>query len=179
MAIIVVLAAIIALVTIVVFLFVDDDLVKPNNGGEIINEKFLFLVEEESTLIKNDDIFGGQVNIKNEYIKELNDGWEDYEEPKGYWYYDTTCGRVEKLNHNEDKEIDSSIGNCFETKEEAEKAVEKLKAWKRLKDKGISFKPKVINRRWYLAPKAKHEQATFDEAKDLFKDIMFIFGGKE
>lgn len=74
MAIIVVLAAIIALVTIVVFLFVDDDLVKPNNGGEIINEKFLFLVEEESTLIKNDDIFGGQVNIKNEYIKELNDG---------------------------------------------------------------------------------------------------------
>lgn len=112
-------------------------------------------------------------------IKELNDGWEDYEEPKGYWYYDTTCGRVEKLNHNEDKEIDSSIGNCFETKEEAEKAVEKLKAWKRLKDKGISFKPKVINRRWYLAPKAKHEQATFDEAKDLFKDIMFIFGGKE
>ena len=74
MAIIVVLAAIIALVTIVVFLFVDDDLVKPNNGGEIINEKFLFLVEEESTLIKNDEIFGGQVNIKNEYIKELEDG---------------------------------------------------------------------------------------------------------
>ena len=74
MAIIVVLAAIIALVTIVVFLFVDDDLVKPNNGGEIINEKFLFLVEEESILIKNDDIFGGQVNIKNEYIKELEDG---------------------------------------------------------------------------------------------------------
>lgn len=31
------------------------------------------------------------------------------------------------------------IGNYFETKEEAEKAVEKLKAWKRLKDKGFKF----------------------------------------
>jgi len=32
-----------------------------------------------------------------------------------------------------------SIGNYFETKEEAEKAVEKLKAWKRLKDKCFRF----------------------------------------
>lgn len=31
------------------------------------------------------------------------------------------------------------IGNCFDTIEEAEKAVEKLKAWKRLKDKGFRF----------------------------------------
>ena len=72
-------------------------------------------------------------------LAELNEEWEDYEEPKGYWYYDTTSAQVDKLNHNEDKEIDSSIGNCFETKEEAEKAVEKLKAWKRLKDKGFRF----------------------------------------
>jgi hypothetical protein len=32
-----------------------------------------------------------------------------------------------------------AIGNYFETKEEVEKAVEKLKAWKRLKDKGLKF----------------------------------------
>ena len=31
------------------------------------------------------------------------------------------------------------IGNYFETREEAEKAVEKLKAWKRLKDKDFQF----------------------------------------
>jgi len=72
-------------------------------------------------------------------LDDLTKYWEDYEEPKGYWYYDTTCGRVEKLDHNEDKEIDSSIGNCFETREEAEKAVEKLKAFKRLKDGGFGF----------------------------------------
>ena len=32
------------------------------------------------------------------------------------------------------------FGNYFGTKEEAEKAVKKLKAWKRLKDKGFRFK---------------------------------------
>ena len=74
MAIIVVLAAIIALVTIIVFLVIDEDVIKPNKGGEVVNEKFTFLLDGESSLIKNDDIFGGQVSIKNEYIKEFKDG---------------------------------------------------------------------------------------------------------
>lgn len=71
-------------------------------------------------------------------LSELKD-YEDYEEPKEYWYYDTTKNGVEKITHLEDKEKDQAIGNYFETKEEAEKAVEKLKAWKRLRDKGFRF----------------------------------------
>lgn len=78
-------------------------------------------------------------------LAELNEEWEDYEEPEefGYWYYDTTANRtdfIEKCNiAKEDKKLDKQIGNYFETKEEAEKAVEKLKAWKRLRDGGFRF----------------------------------------
>lgn len=64
-----------------------------------------------------------------------------HEEPE-YWYIDTYEGTVieKTVKHFEltDKEREE-IGNYFETKEEAERAVEKLKAWKRLKDKGFRF----------------------------------------
>ena len=118
-------------------------------------------------------------------IAELNKEWEDYEEPKelGYWYYDTTANRPEFIESRhvtkEDKKLDKQIGNYFETKEEAEKAVEKLKAWKRLKDAGVTFKPKVIDRKWYLEAKAEPKERTFSESHDLFKDVMLIFGGEE
>lgn len=77
-------------------------------------------------------------------LAELNEEWEDYEESKEYWY--VSCdGRALKATTDEDdyneKHIKGhkQIGNYFETQEEAEKAVEKLKAWKRLKDKGFKF----------------------------------------
>ena len=78
-------------------------------------------------------------------LAELNEEWEDYsEEPEEYWY--VSCdGRALKATTDEDDYNEKhnaghkEIGNYFETKEEAEKAVEKLKAWKRLKDKGIKI----------------------------------------
>ena len=107
---------------------------------------------------------------------------EDYEEPKDYWYIDTTEGTVvehtQEMFELTDKER-REIGNYFDTREEAEKAVEKLKAWKRLKDAGVTFKPKVIDRKWYLEAKAKPKERTFSESHDLFKDVMLIFGGEE
>lgn len=74
-------------------------------------------------------------------LAELNENWEDYEEePKLYWYIlsrgEIHC--IEDIDNSFDKEH-KEIGNYFESKEEAEKAVEKLKAWKRLKDKGFKF----------------------------------------
>ena len=70
-------------------------------------------------------------------------GWEDYEEPKvGYIidpmeedYVSADNSGYEESNIERAKEL----GIWFETKEEAEQAVEKLKAWKRLKDKGFRF----------------------------------------
>lgn len=127
--------------------------------------------------------FKGQTGLfKKAYrsLAEFNEEWEDYEESKKYWYMDYG-GRIKAMNDANDEEdvARKQIGNYFEAKEEAEQAVEKLKAWKRLKDSGISFEAKVIDGRWYLGPKVEPKPRTSDEVNDLFKDIMFIFGGEE
>lgn len=76
-------------------------------------------------------------------LAELNAEWEDYEEPKVFWYIEPN-GVIARIDEwdcctENDIEVMKLIGNYFETREEAEKAVEKLKAWKRLKDKGFKF----------------------------------------
>lgn len=74
-------------------------------------------------------------------LAELNEEWEDYEEPKEYWHIAELCGglqRKQDTDNGEDR-FNKQIGNYFESEEEAEKAVEKLKALKRLKDKGFRF----------------------------------------
>lgn len=77
-------------------------------------------------------------------LTELSEEWEDYEEPKEH-YFITEYGGVfsfneyEGLNGVANPEDYRAIGNYFNTQEEAKKAVEKLKAWKRLKDKGFKF----------------------------------------
>ena len=70
----------------------------------------------------------------------IENEWEDYEEPKEYWYIDYDGGILcgESDNSSAEKMM-NSIGNHFDSLEEAEKAAEKLKAWKRLKDKGFRF----------------------------------------
>ena len=108
-------------------------------------------------------------------LAELNEEWEDYEEPEGYWYYDTTKNGIEKITHLEDKEKDQEIGNYFETKEEAEQTVGKLKAWKRLKDRGFklwSFKKECcgIDLDYYtIKVLAPHDK----------EDLNLLFGGEE
>lgn len=74
-------------------------------------------------------------------LAELNEEWEDYEEPKRTWFIDTTYVS-DYIDYDDNPITDhryDELGICFETKEEAEKAVEKLKAWKRLKDNGFKF----------------------------------------
>ena len=72
-------------------------------------------------------------------LAELNEEWEDYEEPKTFWYM-TAWGDVKEYSQDQFAvKQKQAIGNYFETKEEAELAVRKLKAWKRLKDKGFSI----------------------------------------
>lgn len=73
-------------------------------------------------------------------LAELNEEWEDYEEPKEFWFVDAD-GSVQDTTDltNDYKSSLRSFGNHFDTEEEAEKAVEKLKAYKRLKDKGFRF----------------------------------------
>ena len=72
-------------------------------------------------------------------LAELNEDWEDYEEPEGWWFIDRAYESHATNSTLRNLEADRQIGNYFETKEEAELAVQKLKAWKRLKDNGFEF----------------------------------------
>lgn len=113
-------------------------------------------------------------------LAELNEEWEDYEEPKEYWYIDSYEGTViektEEFFNLTDKER-KEIGNYFETREEAEKAVEKLKAWKRLKDKGFRFEG------WDNTDRSTiHNFSLFvaiEDLENINKDLDLLFGGEE
>lgn len=112
-------------------------------------------------------------------LAELSAEWEDApEEPKEYWYINAS-GDVNSIceddENPEDTKVCIEIGNYFSSREEAEQAVEKLKAWKRLRDKGMrtySFKreKRGIDLDFYtltiLAPRDK-------DSLDL------LFGGEE
>jgi len=114
-------------------------------------------------------------------LAELCDEWEDYKEPKEFWHI--SCeGKVNRVPYSEycyyqEKEI----GNYFETKKEAELAVKKLKALKRLKDAGFKFTW------WSIRSGSDHdgedegEFVMFSEcdchvSKD---DLDLLFGGEE
>ena len=72
-AIIVAFAAIVAIVAIISAVLLGNDSPKTDDG-EPLNEKFTFLLEDESTLIFNDDIFAGQYEIKNNYEEKFKKG---------------------------------------------------------------------------------------------------------
>lgn len=74
-------------------------------------------------------------------LAELNEEWEDYEEPEEYWFIDYDGGIIpfSRMKETATDRMMKQIGNYFDSREEAELAVRKLKAWKRLKDKGFSI----------------------------------------
>ena len=110
-------------------------------------------------------------------LAELNSEWEDApEEPEEYWYIDPDAN-IERTSKDAEYDDEAKqIGNYFETKEEAELAVRKLKAWKRLKDKGFRFEGWDTN--------YGHHRATFVFDKEAWAtetepDLDLLFGGEE
>ena len=71
-----------------------------------------------------------------------------------------------------DKE-NKEIGNYFETKEEAERVVEKLKAWRRLKDKGFKLDAVVDS---FFCIDIYMKGKPYEEIKE---DLKIVFGGEE
>ena len=141
----------------------------------------------EIALIIMDD--NGVQLAKYSSLAELNAEWEDYEEPKEskeskkYWFISSggeTVSYCEEDEEPEDTEACKEIGNYFESEEEAEKAVEKLKAVKRLKDNGFKIKG------WKFTPDMKQIEGNYvkieAEVPQILineKDIDLLFGGEE
>ena len=136
--------------------------------GQILN---FFEAKDYFVGCKDDKVIGFYPS------SELNKEWEDYEEPKIYDYI-TDFGAIHECETGiflEDEEERKRIGNYFESYEEAEKAVEKLKAWKRLKDNGV--RPT-----FYTVHNCEREFVVHDEmsGEPLYKkDLMLLFGGEE
>ena len=123
------------------------------------------------------DEVSGDILGRASSIAELYEEWEDYEEPKEYWCIDWTGGvnSITVLDGSDQYEDNKKeIGNYFETEEEAERAVEKLKAWKRLKDKGFKFKS------WETNEGIVHIETSFNAWDDInretIEDIDTLFG---
>ena len=109
-------------------------------------------------------------------LQEVFAEWEDApEEPKGIQciYY---------VNHFDAAKINGVIVG-FESKAEAEKAVEKLKAWKRLKDTcNFRFTHWVIDKEkagGKICFRADEKMITFDEAKRFYNDFYLLFGDED
>lgn len=117
---------------------------------------------------------------KYDSLAELNEEWEDYEEPKKYWYVSRFGYVVEDIDEDFDADKQrKEIGNYFETKEEAERAVEKLKAWKRLKDRGFKFKTIHRNPQGSYNIYANFEGHIPPSSNDINIDLNICFGGEE
>lgn len=110
-------------------------------------------------------------NFAYKTLAELNEEWEDYEEPKStikdVWFNST-------LANGHFVEID------FINDKEAEKAVEKLKAWKRLKDKSFRFDG------WHIGSISNNVDNYIDfhcdngtDWRDISEDLDLLFGGEE
>ena len=108
------------------------------------------------------------LSIKD-FVDEIT---EDYEEPKELWFI-AHDGSICSSRSNLFTEEWKKLGLTFETKEEAEKAVEKLKAWKRLEDKGFRFKG------WTGASGSNNQVVYCDFGNADASLLDLLFGGEE
>jgi hypothetical protein len=150
--------------------------------GEVVEADIFYGGPETSLKVETRAAKGGYHTFYCGSLKELNELFEDYEETKEfYWVIDEdgalicrTIGDSTRLNEGMCKQI----GNYFETKEEAEKAVERLQAWKRLKDKGIVIRKLRHNENggeMYWSCPSK----TGISDKQIWLDLDLLFGGEE
>ena len=126
------------------------------------------------------DALRDSYDYPNHYL--ISGDWEDYEEPKvGYMIdpMEEDCVSADDSGYEEpDVKRAKELGIWFETKEEAEKEVEKFKAWQRLKDKGLSF------RHWKEAQLRPHSSCiaitgNMECDAEARKDLDLLFGGEE
>ena len=148
--------------------------------GEIVEAVDIDMYTDSVYLKISDGEFNNNT-IEYDSLAELNEEWEDYQEPKECWIINI-LGIVEytHFRNRDETEMLREIGNYFETKEEAEKAVEKLKAWKRLRDKGFRFELWDYDGGNYQE-KISTGRILFRVAdeKEVDKDLDLLFNGGE
>ena len=153
--------------------------------GEVV-EADIFCDGDDKFKLVACTLKGRQHSFYYRSLKKLNEEWEDVPEgPKEYHWLRSGLGDIceTKDTGTENDKFRKSIGNYFETREEAEKAVEKLKAWKRLKDKGFEFLPEAsfIQRKTDEGESLGSISFRMDDENDFIwgnnEDLKILFGG--
>lgn len=126
---------------------------------------------------------GGEHTVSCESIAELNEKWEDYEEPKELWSVDQ-FGEPINVTRLSSLQLEKlrRIGNHFDTEEETEKAVEKLKALTKLCKKGFEFNSVKMFGSGLIRIEASipiNEKTTLQERSDIVDDLYLLFGGED
>ena len=149
--------------------------------GEIIDSKELLT---DDFIV---DLFSKDFDYMNSKLGRLQYEWEAYEEPKEYYWFIDDAGVV-SIDETLSSKINmrKSIGNYFNTREEAEKAVEKLNVWKRLKDKGFEitgwdnnigddyYKPSQI----IIELNGNPDWDEYDNINDIKEELDLLFGSE-
>ena len=138
-------------------------------------------VESDKYVVVSDDL-----EILGEYktLKELAEKWEDVPEDDDFWFFDEE-GIIRKTKDEnwpaESVAAAKEIGDYFSSEAEAEKAVEKLKAWKRLKDKGFEFSGWTIDDglRISICTNTDEDDIYDEDRRRIKPDLDLLFGGEE
>lgn len=110
--------------------------------------------------------------------------WEDAsKEPKEYWFVSDN-GYICPYTDDGDSwdEHRKEVGNYFSSREEAEKAVEKLSALTKLCKKGFEFNSVEMFGSGFIKIKASipvSEKTTLQERSDIIDSLDLLFGGEE
>lgn len=141
----------------------------------------IYKIEDIDLGNNEDGIWLGMTKYNS--LAELNEEWEDCEEPHYTYWIDTREERIVQADlpiTDNCFEYIRELGLGFATQEEAEQAVEKLKAWKRLKDKGMKIND------WKFTPDMAHEKGNFLKIEaeipyihENLKDLNLLFGGEK
>ena len=155
------------------------------------------LVHCDATMFSNKIgvfIDNNHIDLRNPYkiytsLTELNAEWEDYEEPDGWCV--TMYGGISRITKDDENLVPDlkEIGNYFNDKESAYDALDELKAWKRLKDKGFRFEgikedytrilqsqdPFRTGKRYLQFNKSEDEEWM----EENWRDLDLLFGGEE
>lgn len=136
-----------------------------NEAGSLIHESDGVAAYSWTTLDKFP-------NILTDWFDEIKEQTRLKPDTDQKYYFIRTSGYVYDSIWTNDS-IDRGrfdIGNCFKTEEEAERVVEKLKAWKRLKDSGLKFKDwnkSNYDKTFCINAEIEHDVVAFDFFKDL------------
>lgn len=120
---------------------------------------------------------GGVHTFFYDDLKTFANDWEDYEDEHLYVISaEISCGYECVLKDDYATLCDTAVelGIGFKTEKEAQKTVERLKTWKRLKDKGFRFRGISDGYIGFWFPKAED----MFEKNETRADLDLLFGGE-